>query len=302
MQVVKKIEAKLMPSTLQLAYANVQEQILDFSVLKFADGSLRVKLETEEELIQQATLYIEAYLQNLDDLMVVAQMKEIVCRKSLNLISSVLTITSPLYSRYDRVMLKDKTDSFGASVFGGMVSQLNFGAVRYVDCHSDVLVNRTRNAHDLAQHNVLKHMRSKFPELEDLPTIAPDKGAVHKNASPSVIFEKVRDVNNGKILGVEKVFAVEHTYRDRHYLVVDDLCEGGRTFLEVADCFKREHAENAILNLFVTHGLFTNNAVPKLLEKYFTIYVYIMKASVYHALTEDEKSRINVMYLVDDTN
>ena len=302
MQIVKKIQAKIVPNTLAAAYTKVKAEDLNFSVLKFQDGSLRVKIENPEVVTKSSTLYVEAYLQNMDDLMIASQLRDIVYRLTNGAITSVLTISSPVYSRYDRVMLDDQSDALGARVFGDFVDAAKYHIVRYIDCHSKFLVDQTTNAHDITQYNILEMLHEKYPYLKDLPTIAPDKGAVKKNQAPSVVFDKVRDVTNGKITGMTIAFSTPHNPRDNVYLVVDDLCEGGRTFLELADEFKRSYTELATLNLYVTHGLFTNNAIPKLLEKYSNIYVYIMKASVYYALTENEMSRVNVMYLVDDTN
>lgn len=301
MQVINKIEATLTPRTDQVAYLNHKPVDLKFSCFPFSDGSLRVKLENPEVVTKGSTLYIAAYMQNMDDVMITAQLQDIVRRLTDNTVTTVLTVSSPMYSRYDRVMLQDSSDAFGAQVFASAINSLGFNIIRYLDCHSDVLVNKTTNAYDIKQASLLEYLAETNPHLRDMPTIAPDKGAVKKNVAPNVVFDKVRDVTNGQITGMSIVSAVPHNHRNQAYLVVDDLCEGGRTFLEVAKEFKNMHSPTATLNLYVTHGLFTNNAIPKLLEKYSKIYVYIMKASVYYALTEDEQSRLVVMYLVNDT-
>ena len=301
MKVVKKIDVKLSPRTDHIAFLNHKTVDLAYSILKFNDGSLRVKLDNPEAVVKGGMLYIAAYLQNMDDVMVVAQIQDIVRRLTNNVVTTVLTVSSPLYSRYDRVMLQDSSDSFGAQVFAKAINSLGFNIVRYLDCHSDVLVKATTNGFDIAQNNVLELVTAKYPHLKGLPTIAPDKGAVKKLVDPDIIFDKVRDVTNGQITGMCLAQASPKTPCNTNYLVVDDLCEGGRTFLEVAKEFKKVYP-SPNLSLYVTHGLFTNNAIPKLLEKYSNIYVYIMKASVYYALQEHEAKRVNVLYLVDDTN
>lgn len=299
MNIIPKITARISPPTTQLAYLGKQPVDLLFSVLTFADGSLRVKVDNPEVVTKQSTLFVDAYLQNLNDLMIVAQLQEIVDRLTDSIFTSLLTITSPVYSRYDRVMFEDGSDGFGSKTFAAFVKAANYDIVRYLDCHSDVLVSQTYPAHDIYQKHLLDLTAEATGLQRSIPTIAPDKGAVKKNTNPDLVFDKVRDVTNGKITGMSIVHAVPKDSRVKDYLVVDDLCEGGRTFLELADVFKRDYDSIARLHLYVTHGLFTNNAIPKLLEKYSNIYVYIMKQSTYDALTDQQKQRVHVVTLVE---
>lgn len=193
MQIINKIEATLSPRTDQVAYLNHKPIDLKYSTLNFKDGSLRVKLENPEVVAKGQTLYVAAYMQNMDDVMVVAQLQDIVRRLAQGVVTTVLTISAPLYSRYDRVMLHDGSDAFGAKVFATAINSLGFNIVRYLDCHSDVLVNETKHAYDIKQASLLEYLASTNPHLRDMPTIAPDKGAVKKNTTPHVVFDKVRD-------------------------------------------------------------------------------------------------------------
>jgi len=298
-KVVEKIQAKVVPSTIQLAYLGIQTVDLDFDVMTFKDGSVFVKLKNPEAVTKGSSVYIEAYLENMNDLMQVAQMKDIVCRLAgNNAITTVLTITSPMYSRYDRVMLDDQSDSFGAKVFGDFVRAMKFSIIRYVDCHSRVLVDYSHPAHTVTQYDLFQHMKNTYPELDDMLQIVPDKGACVKNQRGAIVMNKTRDVTNGKITGqyVEKAYTIDP---DKRYIVVDDLCEGGGTFLGLASVLQESYPQLSRPNLYVSHGLFTNDAIPKLLKAYTNIYVYIMKRSVHEQLTGEEQQRVKVLYLVN---
>lgn len=304
MKFVKKFEVKLVPNTMLLAYASAVPVDLKFEVIKFNDGSLCVKLLNPEFVKKQHTLYVEAYLQNMDDLMVAMQLKDIVMRLTDSSVNTVLTITSPLYSRYDRVMEADKRDAFGASLFGSLVSTLGYGTVRYVDCHSRVLVEKTRNAHDISQAQIFEHMTSLYPNLKDMIQVAPDKGAVAKNPSAEIQFAKTRNVSTGKIEGMQlaaqkPTFGIEAPTQRKNYLVVDDLCEGGGTFIGLRKEFNKEFGANNDVSLFVTHGLFTNGAIDKLQNAYTCIYTYIMDAEQYANLDKWQRAIVKPMYLVD---
>ncbi|ADG59971.1 ribose-phosphate pyrophosphokinase [Acinetobacter phage Acj9] len=265
-------------------------------VLNFNDGSVRVTLPYIDDCAsvkQPYGLTISAFVESMDDLMVVAQMKEIADRKfghtkiSLNLLGTS-------YTRYDRVMFEDESDAFGAKVYASFINALEFSEVRFYDCHSDVMLSLVRNSFNVAQ-NITSALTVFY--LADHSLVCPDKGASKKMERIDVLCDKVRVPETGKIKGVEVVKFGDDIKGD--LLVLDDICEGGGTFLGVADAIKSEpKLADKSISLYITHGIFSNNAIPKLLEKYSKIYVYFMKESVYNALTEQQKQFVVPMNLI----
>jgi ribose-phosphate pyrophosphokinase len=91
--------------------------------------------------------------------------------------------------------------------------------------------------------------------------IAPDKGAVDRASevqeslglSETVYATKVRNPDNGEILRTE--VPEEVNYRGKNLLIVDDICDGGRTFIELAKVLKKY--EPSRIDLYVTHGIFS---------------------------------------------
>lgn len=91
--------------------------------------------------------------------------------------------------------------------------------------------------------------------------IAPDKGAVERASqvqkslglSETVYATKVRNPDNGEILRTEVPEEVD--YRGKNLLIVDDICDGGRTFIELAKVLKKY--EPSRIDLYVTHGIFS---------------------------------------------
>jgi len=55
-----------------------------------------------------------------------------------------------------------------------------------------------------------------------------------------------------------------------NFLIVDDICDGGGTFIGLGEAIKKINP-SAKLELFVTHGFFTKG-LDKLLKLYDTIY------------------------------
>jgi len=89
--------------------------------------------------------------------------------------------------------------------------------------------------------------------------IIPDAGAIKKankfiGSNPSVVCHKTRDTATGKLSGFGITSGEEHIL-GAHCVIVDDICDGGGTFMGLAKII-RQH-KPAQLDLVVTHGLFT---------------------------------------------
>ena len=92
---------------------------------------------------------------------------------------------------------------------------------------------------------------------KDFLVISPDKGSRDRSNEvaevlglPVVNADKVRDTY-GKITGT----TVEPTLPGGKFLIVDDICDGGRTFIEIARILKERGAKR--VELLVTHGIFS---------------------------------------------
>jgi ribose-phosphate pyrophosphokinase len=98
--------------------------------------------------------------------------------------------------------------------------------------------------------------------------IAPDKGAVFRAEGvakaaglPVYTATKERDEATGKLSN----FKIEGLPKDGNYLIVDDICDGGGTFLGLADAAGLDYGQ---LDLYVSHGVFSKDALKNLKFKY----------------------------------
>lgn len=97
--------------------------------------------------------------------------------------------------------------------------------------------------------------------------IAPDEGATERAQSvadvigvPVVQVKKARDFDTGKITGL----IAPEIDDAKKYLVVDDLCDGGRTFTLLSDNLGLPKEQ---IDLYVSHGVFSKGTAE--LEKKF---------------------------------
>lgn len=291
----KNFHVLLKPDTLQQTYLDMTSELLTVEALTFNDGSIRVTLPEMNIDLEHRYCEITAFIENLDDLSIIAQIKDIITRLSKAPRIFSLTITSTSYTRYDRVMLNNQTDAFGAKVFADLVNGLGFNFVNLFDCHSKVMLDLLNNSVNIGQDDLVQDTLYSYSDfIGDYNIIAPDKGAAVKLNNPAMIFDKVRNLATGEITGMQIIH--DDSDVSKEYLVIDDICEGGRTFIEVAKLFKEK--KDASINLYVTHGIFSNGAIEKLLQYYSKIYVQFMKESDFNALPEEQSKYVFVNKLI----
>lgn len=288
-----RFKVMLTPDAIQSGYLKYDSVDLQIDVMKFNDGSVRVVIPNMTDDLEHRYCHIEAFIQSLDDLMIISQIKDIIDRLSKSPKQYNLNITSTPYTRYDRVMFTNQTDGFGAKTFADFVNSLKFTSVSFLDSHSQVIIDLVNNAFDIPQKMIVSNMI----DLDEYNLIAPDKGAVKKNPHADVIFDKVRNPETGQITGMQVSYFKPSD--KTKYIVVDDICEGGRTFIECAKLFRDQIDQTGQLDLYVTHGIFSNGAICKLAEYYDNIYTYVMKKSLYDELDEGLKSKLHVKNLIN---
>jgi ribose-phosphate pyrophosphokinase len=144
------------------------------------------------------------------------------------------------------------------------INSMNFKRVVSLDPHSlavESLIDRLRVP--------TLNLGYLFAEVEKYDgVIATDAGGVKRATSaaqqldvPVFTASKHRDPATNQLSG----FEVSGLSEGRRYLVVDDICDAGGTFLGLADEIDKA---GATADLFVTHGLFTKNAQERLLRRY----------------------------------
>jgi len=166
----------------------------------------------------------------------------------------------PPYGRADRVMPGGGGDSVGTDLMYGLLGH-HFNHMHTMDTHSTFGGMRWTS-------NILPHdymARAANLDLTDTCVIAPDAGSVWRaenfanlNRLPLLKCEKTRDTTTGKITG----YFVPRHEKYNHYVVVDDICDGGGTFNLLASGLPP-----ARKTLIVAHGIFSKG-YTELLSNY----------------------------------
>lgn len=162
-----------------------------------------------------------------------------------------LVIPYLMAARYDRVI--NPGDSFDLEVVADCINSIGFKNVHIFDAHSPVATKLIKNSKS--------HNNSKLVKAYSRPNsvlIVPDKGASLKageyqswntNIADVVECDKSRDLQTGK---VSLIVHNPELCLNRNCVIIDDICDGGATFLTIAQQIKPAH-----LTLIVSHGIFS---------------------------------------------
>jgi ribose-phosphate pyrophosphokinase len=166
------------------------------------------------------------------------------------------------YARQDKEVSNEST--FNLRVIAKLINQLGFHYVKALDVHNPdltkSLINRFENITITHIHQQL--LLEKFPNSM---LVYPDQGAFRRYEKNTpymrhrLVFQKKRDQSTGKIVGHELDRVYTTPYQGslpKFYLILDDICDGGATFISIAKQIRLQNPA-AEINLFVTHGLFS---------------------------------------------
>jgi ribose-phosphate pyrophosphokinase len=181
-----------------------------------------------------------------------------------------LSISYLPYARQDRVC--NPGEALSAYVMAQLINSIGADTVSVLDPHSDVLPALLNNC-EVCHIDSLK----LGTLIGDQTLICPDAGAekrIQKLKRPYIMATKVRNPKTGEIT-VTQVHADDLT--GKNCLIIDDICDGGRTFIELAKVLRAKGATS--VNLYVTHGIFSKgfDVFKGHINRVFWIENYIIK-------------------------
>lgn len=141
-------------------------------------------------------------------------------------------------------------------VIGAMINSMEFATVHVADPHSVVAEACINRLHSLNQYDIFGQVKSSWREWY---IVAPDAGATKKceafakRVGAAGVITCAKNRVDGKVQGIK---VLDNVPTSGKLFVLDDLCDGGRTFTEVARALVFADS-NCDLELAITHGLFT---------------------------------------------
>lgn len=244
----------------------------------FPGGEVHVSVES---IFVGSVNSVIAYLYSSDDVMklmlTVNAMRQEVPR-------CLITLEIPYfpYGRQDRVCTTG--DAFSLEVMCKMINSLECNVI-VTDPHSAKTVRlldncRVETIDDIFRENCF----FKVIEEKNLTLVSPDAGASEKVRYLSEKYKldaiyctKERDKESGY---PSVVLPVKVEYPGKNFIVIDDICDGGRTFTNLGH--KLKYCGAGDLYLYVTHGIFSKG--------FKALRTYYKRIYCYHTFTEPSEN------------
>lgn len=161
-----------------------------------------------------------------------------------------LKLTYLPYARQDKEITNEST--FALRTFANLLNKISFKRVDIFDPHSHLSTELINHSHAIwPKEETFNSFKSVHADI----VAYPDRGAIEKYEAliglNCVYGEKVRDQITGNILH----YKLHGDVKDKNVLIVDDICDGGATFVFLAKALKEAGAKS--VHLYVSHGLFT---------------------------------------------
>ncbi len=249
----------------KLNLVNLENSDIKYKISKYPDGQQSITLDLPDtDFHEKITVSITSRLNSFKDLEVIIAANQAL--REFSYVENVkLNVPYFLGARSDR-KFEAGTSNYLKTVICPIINSQNFSRVTVLDPHSDVLEACLNNYHKHNNHRLVKDALTKIDNRdgarERICLVSPDAGAYKKifdvakefNIENIITATKVRDIKTGKILRTEIPTLDQHA--DLKYVIIDDICDGGRTFIELSKAIKGSRP-TAKVYLIVTHGIFS---------------------------------------------
>lgn len=242
-----------------------------YEKFKYPAGEIQVRLKVK--LNPEEAIKLIARIQSAEDFMETALLMDAINGVTLSVTPKTLLLPYFPYGRADRRFVDG--DCSGLDVFARMLHSIPNWAVHTLDPHSNATLNWAK---ELSPMPFIRRAIYHFSKSEDIVVLLPDKGAHERYNAIIKGFDhrvkilscnKIRDPKTGKLSGFSVPKTEDLTDQSGEpypILIVDDICDGGRTFIGIA-----EQLAGYDLGLYVTHGIFSKG-VDELFKYFSEIY------------------------------
>jgi ribose-phosphate pyrophosphokinase len=242
---------------------------LKYKISKFPDGQQTVDV-VPVFFKHNDTVEIQSRLNNFRDLELIICATQAL--KNLGVKNITLYVPYFIGGRSDR-QFQDGGVNYLKQVIAPIINSQGYSKVTILDPHSDVLEAVINNFSKQNNFRLIKFALERIDNKNDardrVCLVSPDAGAYKKifdvakyfNIDNIITATKVRDLKTGNIVKTEVPIGVYDA--GKSFVIIDDICDGGRTFIEIAKAIRSTTSLSSVTNqhtkiyLVVTHGIFS---------------------------------------------
>lgn len=208
---------------------NLKNSDIKYRIFSFPDGEIQIELN---ELDRKEEYYIKCRITCANDLFILIQLNDILTRQG---IIWSLRINYLMSMRMDRVMSFNRP--FSLKIIKEILNTFSCKSIGIFEPHNYKATHFTKCYGIPFNHNI---------DLSTDCVIFPDKGAEIRYNNGQflnyITFSKKRDIETGKILEFE-IIKENFVSEPERFIFIDDLCDGGGTFLGELEVLKKEYPD-----------------------------------------------------------
>ncbi|MBO6515440.1 MAG: ribose-phosphate pyrophosphokinase [Bacteroidia bacterium] len=216
---------------------------MSYETQKFDDGQVSAKLTNPNNL------HVKLRGNSYEDLFKAASIKEAWDHQTGDKGQAELTLYCLIAQRSDRRF--NENESFDLKVVARFINQMGFDRVNLLHPHSSVtpaLIEKSR----ILSH--LEYVKKAYHDLNNPVLISPDAGAYKEaHGIAETLGASLIPANKVRVDGAPKI-ELQGDVTGKTCLIVDDIADGGRTFIRLAHRLRESGAEKVYL--YVTHAMF----------------------------------------------
>jgi ribose-phosphate pyrophosphokinase len=251
-----------------LDLTSLENSNIKYKISKFPDGQQSITLDKPQITQRMSMILLKSRLNSFKDLELIITANQ--CLREFGIEDVNLYVPYFLGGRSDRKFGEGQTN-YLKNVICPIINSQKFNKVVVMDPHSDVLEACLDNFVKIGNFELVQFALDSIND-KNLTLISPDAGALKKIFDVAAKFQienvvtasKVRDMKTGDIIRTE--LPTMNLNGINHIVIIDDICDGGRTFVELARAIRE--ITNLPIYLVVTHGVFS--AGFNELQKHFT--------------------------------
>ena len=261
-----------MKSEFSLIMNGVKSVIPEITI--FNGGEVNVRIPERKYPVSVSSVMINARVMDSDGVMALLLLVDAIRERFVD-VDVNLSMGYVPYARQDRIC--NRGEAFSIGVFSKLINGCGFNNVFIADPHSDVTPALINNVRVIDQTSIIDGgiLRDILIQSNIL-LVSPDAGASKKTEKLASHYRlevvqgmKKRDLETGKLSGFEYYGDVN----GRDVLIVDDICDGGGTFIGLGQKLLDGGARS--VSLYVTHGIFSKG------------FQYLIDNGISHVYTTD---------------
>lgn len=220
---------------------------IGYTIHRFPDGEVHLQVD---EIDRKDKVDVRMRIRCAEDLFLLMQLSDILHRQGVEVEN--LHIPYLMSARCDRVFSFDRP--FSLSIVAKVINDVGAACVHIDEPHS------FRTAQLIPNYVYTVTMREILADYCDDTLCFPDMGAQDRygrdifGANIELVCQKVRDVNTGQLTSFKVVNP--EAFTGGAITIVDDLCDGGGTFVGLAP--KLRELKPDTLRLVVVHAVQLN--------------------------------------------